>query len=361
MPVIPLLLTALLLTPTNPPEELIGITWDGEVVSIETPTGVTTLIGDTGDVSLDSLAIDAQQRLLTNTVGPGHHGLQEISPFDGSAVWAGNPCRGTDAMAFSPGSTNLLYIVDDSDRLWLRDLNDEACASTQLIGVLTLRNVRGMTFDANGVLWGWSSSYGLITIDPATAVCTNISGLIDGSTDIQGIAFAGNGWLYGAYDHLFVINTVTGEDVQVSTNPTGYSIRGIEFYPHHIARWKNYGEGHRGSFGIPRIELDQAPVLGRSVNLFIGNTSGGPTPGILVFGLASAETPTHLGGTLLVNPHLTISYPATVGGNTIPVLLPTNPALSESSVYLQAVHRDINASHGWAFTRGLEVTLGLYD
>ena len=95
--------------------------------------------------------------------------------------------------------------------------------------------------------------------------------------------------------------------------------------------------------------------------LLHGLTSGGPTSGILVFGLTNAETPTHLGGTLLVTPHLTIPYPVTVGGNTIPVLLPSIPALSESSVYLQAVHRDYNATHGWSFTRGLEVTLGRYD
>ncbi len=120
----------------------------------------------------------------------------------------------------------------------------------------------------------------------------------------------------------------------------------------------SYGQGHPGTGGVPGIDSDALPVLGTSIGLQLGNAARAAAPDALFLGLAQDRAATPFGGTLLVQPMFSVTLLLPIGGATLPLQLPNDPASCGVGVYLQHLHLDAGASAGLAFSRGLELVLG---
>lgn len=120
----------------------------------------------------------------------------------------------------------------------------------------------------------------------------------------------------------------------------------------------NYGTGHPGTGGVPSLRVAAVPRLGTTIDLLVGNSTAATVPALLLVGTARASLPTPFGGTLLVQ--IAVQLPLTVpaAGAVVPLALPDLPSLCGDFFDLQAVLADPGASHGVAFTRGLELVVG---
>ena len=118
-----------------------------------------------------------------------------------------------------------------------------------------------------------------------------------------------------------------------------------------------YGTGHPGTNGTPQWSYHSRPVLGATFELGLTNSLGAPTQAWFFAGFAPASFPLE-GGTLLVDIFLVVTIP--MGSGTLPLdpELPDDPSLCGVSLFLQGVVIDPGASHGAAFSRGLEMRFG---
>lgn len=116
-----------------------------------------------------------------------------------------------------------------------------------------------------------------------------------------------------------------------------------------------YGNGHAGANGVPPLTASAPPRLGTSLDLVIGNSAISSTAGVLVLGTSRASVPTPFGGTLLVQPLAQLALTVPAIGATVPLRIPDLPSLCGTTLDIQAALADAGASHGVAFTPGLEL------
>jgi len=119
----------------------------------------------------------------------------------------------------------------------------------------------------------------------------------------------------------------------------------------------NYGQGHPGGNGVPSLTTSALPRLGTVPNLQLGNSAGQSTAALLLLGTSRAAIPTPFGGTLLVLPLLAETLPLPASGAALPLPIPDDATLCGVLLQLQHVVVDARASHGLAFSPGLELRL----
>lgn len=124
------------------------------------------------------------------------------------------------------------------------------------------------------------------------------------------------------------------------------------------AAWLNYGTGHPGLLGVPSLTASAAPVLGTGIDLIAGNSSGQSSTAALLAGFAPDNLATPFGGALLVQVVASFTIPVSIAGARVPLSIPLSNALCGVPVYFQCVQIDGGASHGLAFSPGLELVLG---
>lgn len=223
-----------LLPTTSAVAGFIGVSWGGDVYSINELTGSGSLIGASGWSQLNSMAMDRSGRFLTATPGASSR-IVEIDPVTGNGTLFHAPfLDDIRSMAYSPDG--VLYAIQDiggvQSHLYILDLSvpfgDRNVAT--FIGQSTIGGIQGLTFAPDGTLYGYSTSSGLITLNPDTAEATDVNGKIDGLPGIQTLAFAPDGTLYGVHDALFTLDITTGERTLVGMG--GYAdVRGFEWIP----------------------------------------------------------------------------------------------------------------------------------
>ena len=129
--------------------------------------------------------------------------------------------------------------------------------------------------------------------------------------------------------------------------------------------WIAYGAGLAGKGGfVPQLAGSGCAEPGAAIGLKLSGAVGGASASLFV-GLAPAAIP-FKGGTFLVGAVvLTASLPmggtpgvAGAGAFTLPASLPPIPALSGTSLYLQAGFGDAAAVKGVSLTQGLELAIG---
>jgi Tol biopolymer transport system component len=125
------------------------------------------------------------------------------------------------------------------------------------------------------------------------------------------------------------------------------------------ATWDNYGAGYPGTLGIPDFTLSDKPVIGTSIDVDVGNSSGNFAVAFVLIGSNSASTGTHDGGTLLVDFDRIDPIALWPAGLTVHLDLPVDPRLAGLELYLQAVEIDPGAQYGLSFTPGLHFVCGL--
>jgi Tol biopolymer transport system component len=124
------------------------------------------------------------------------------------------------------------------------------------------------------------------------------------------------------------------------------------------ATWNNYGSGFAGTLGVPTFAPSADPVVGTKITLDASNSSGAWSVGLALVGLQSASIPTSAGGTLLVDPQMTLLFGLPPAGASIPETIPHDRILCGLPIFLQALELDAGALHGISFTPGLELVVG---
>ena len=110
---------------------------------------------------------------------------------------------------------------------------------------------------------------------------------------------------------------------------------------------------------MPSLQLSADPVLGQTVQVQMGNSSGASTIGGLLFGAQPATNPTPFGGTALVDFFFVETISSLSGtGADYPLGLPNDPSLCGVSLYTQLIQADAGASAGVSFSSGLRIDLG---
>jgi hypothetical protein len=102
---------------------------------------------------------------------------------------------------------------------------DIASGQARLIGDIGFESVQGLASLA-GVLYGWDTEEGLITIDRATGIGTDVNLAEPATVPIQTIATDRTGRMYGAQDGLYLIDV--GSGVATAVGRGGYhDVRGM--------------------------------------------------------------------------------------------------------------------------------------
>jgi FG-GAP repeat protein len=163
------------------------------------------------------------------------------------------------------------------------------------------------------------------------------------------------------YGQAFCSADVDGDGRRdlVIGNPVFDSGNGIiELRATAVASWSNYGAGWPGTSGIPTITARQRPVVGQALDLDVSNSAGVTTPAFLMIGVQKNSIPTSKGGTLLLDPILSIYLSMPAGGLTLSGNVPDDPSLYGFDAFLQALEADAGASKGISFTAGLDLHFG---
>lgn len=125
------------------------------------------------------------------------------------------------------------------------------------------------------------------------------------------------------------------------------------------AAWRNYGTGHPGRLGVPSLSASAPPQLGASIDVIAGNSSGASSTAALLAGFAPDNLATPFGGALLVQVAASFTIPVPALGARVPLSIPATSSLCGVSVFFQSAQIDGGATHGIAFSPGLELVLGL--
>jgi len=216
---------------------VLTVSWDpanSEVGWIDLDTGAWTLIGYCGWPWLNSLAVSAAgvHYSVSMTGTDGDSTLVTIDAITGVATPVAPLSAGMDirALAFSLGGA--LYAVRDPDGGNVDELHtiDVATGLETYVGALTgFTGIQGLAFSpTSGALYAWDIFQGLLLVEPATAVTTDVNPAIPGTFDIQAISVLPNGTIIGGRYDLYSISSATGDYVEIAAG--GYpDVRGMEF------------------------------------------------------------------------------------------------------------------------------------
>lgn len=215
--------------------DLIGFSYNAWKYSLDTTTGAGTQVFRVSELNPNDIAY---RNGLIYGQGPSYGSLYSVDLGTGAAtqLFSSLSYNSTtfiaNAMAFSPSGT--LY-AEKGAALYTIDL---ATGAVALVGnnkptgsFDNYSGSYGMAFSPNGTLYGWDINYdqGLVTINTATGVATRVGAYGQGNADIQSLAFAPDGTLYGARRYLFTIDTTTGTPTQVGS--AGIYDQGDQFWP----------------------------------------------------------------------------------------------------------------------------------
>jgi hypothetical protein len=123
------------------------------------------------------------------------------------------------------------------------------------------------------------------------------------------------------------------------------------------AAWVNYGRGWSGTGGVPELLLGRSADGGQSFELLVGNGSGQATAAVLLVGPSRARIATPLGGDLLVDAAAAIPITLEARGSAFAMGAPRDFARGQT-LEVQVLTVDAGATHGVAFSKGLEIRLG---
>lgn len=126
-----------------------------------------------------------------------------------------------------------------------------------------------------------------------------------------------------------------------------------------MVSWSNYGTGWPGTSGqVPALTSSHYPVLGRPLTIDAENSWGVNTIGFLFVGFDPASVPVKRGGTILVDPYLTLMFPVPAAGLSLPWTILNDPTLCDLDIYLQLLQSDPGAVGKISMTEGLHLILG---
>lgn len=336
-----ILLAAVLAAPFAAPfataQDMIAVSWSGSVYTLDSYTGATTYLGN-GLFGQNALARDDAGGLWSTERNGTVYGLTSIDPISGAATVVTTNFPDLRAMA-SAGGTMLWGIEEANPDLLV--LFDTTNSQATTIGATGFNSIQCLA-TLDGVLYAWDNGSGLLTIDAATGVATDVSAGVGGNGDMQWLARRSDGALVGGADGLYVIDPTTGVATQIASGLPG--TRGAEPYQQHI---QNFGTGCAGPFGT--VQISASITGGPTPALQTSSTNHDPNvPGLIIIGISSQQTagvplPLNIdpifgtqGCNLYVSLDVTeVAFTTATGPATLDASLPIMPGWSGYSLLVQ--------------------------
>jgi PEP-CTERM motif len=226
---------------------LLGISGDGSVFSIDETDGSGSLLGSSGFAGVNSLARSSTGQFVSVSRGvlDPNATLFAVDPATGLGTGLANLDFGKDidisvrAMTFAD---DRLYAINNGGGRFSTLAPDDlyvvnGSGAGTFIGSTGFTGIQGLTTAPDGKLYAWdlgsfdpADGSGLLIIDPASGAATDLDSTI-GETegvDIQTLAFGPDGKLYGGRDSLYLIDPATGSTTLVGSGNYA-DIRGFEF------------------------------------------------------------------------------------------------------------------------------------
>jgi hypothetical protein len=219
-------------------QQLIGVSGFGDVYRVDAVTGNFELLLSNA-VQANAMARRSDGTIL---IGGGTFAaataIYAVDPATGAVTpMAEIPLASLRGLAYGP--YDVLYAINDSsgsgiglDDLYTIDLE---AGTAVLIGSTGYFGVQGLAY-GHGTLYGWEvgsgggEGLGLITIDPASGAATDVDPAVGGTfNQIQGLAFAPDGTLFGARYELYEVDVATGDLALIGATGGTYDLRGIEY------------------------------------------------------------------------------------------------------------------------------------
>ncbi|MEM8679344.1 MAG: WD40 repeat domain-containing protein [Planctomycetota bacterium] len=238
---------------------LTGLTRNGELISLDTSSGLGTLVANTNpNVPNNGSAFHAGEYLA----GDNDSVLWHVNTMDGSATQRGTMSANMFDLAYAPNG-DLFGVSSTADGNALYRI-DPSTASATLIGALGLNNEYGnsLDFDASGTLFmaTTQTSGNLYTVDTITGETTLVGAT--GASSSGDLAFSPDGTLYMSVntpdsnaDELAILDATTGDATMLGS--IGFSeVFGMDFVSGTLTGLTRNGE---------LISIDTASGLGALV------------------------------------------------------------------------------------------------
>lgn len=285
----PALAAAFLASPflaaTLPAQDLIGVSWGGAVVRVDSQTAAVTPLG-TGTFGQNALARDGRGRLWCtqrSASTPYVYDLTTIDPATGAATVQ---YPGIDLRGMTGAGGSLLYGITLSSGSRLVSV-DVATGVITTIGATSFSSIQGLALH-QGVLYGWDLSRGLVVIDPATGAGTDPFPAVGGPTGLQflcshpdGRLLAGGG---SSTNSLYNVDLSTGTTTLIGVTAGANDLRGLEAVN---GATTSFGQACNGVFGPATLSVTGSlQPGGQLVATSVNHATG--APGILAIGVSDA-------------------------------------------------------------------------
>lgn len=264
--------------------DLIGATFQGQILRIDSATGATQALG-TMPVGANAMAMTADDRIWTTertgTSGAFHFHLAVIDPLTGVATLPFGALDVGDLRGLTAKHDGNLYAVRDgtpSDELVEIDTTTGAVTA---IGPMGFTGIQALDDTVLGLM-AWDINAGLLTVQPLTGVATDPFPGVGSPATLQWLATDPvTGTLLVGRTTLQVVDLQTGlvgPAIAISGAP---DLRGVEFT---TARLSAFGVG---CGTVPRLAGDLV-VAGSTQVLTTRNGFFAPgTLGVQVIGLSN--------------------------------------------------------------------------
>jgi hypothetical protein len=266
----------LLTTVTGPmtahAQDMIGVSWSGAIYTVDSTTGASSLAGP-GLFGQNCLGRDASGNLWTVSRTFFGTPVYYLTQLDQSSLELQiiATCRDVRALA-DAGNGELFAIEYQANNYQLARINTTTGARTFIGG--TGETIKGMAMQ-QGILYAYSASSGLGTLDPATGAFMDI-GPFGADTGVQWLAERSDGQLIGGGYGFYTIDVATGATQSYSPGNPNANLAGVQ----------SSGMAQPFGSGCAGIELRASGSL-RAGSLLSTHSTGYPSTGAVV-GMAGA-------------------------------------------------------------------------
>ncbi len=285
--------------------QFIAVTINGDFLRIEQNTGAASLLFSSGVGGMQGMTIAPNGRFwCIRRQSPLFPAVCQVDTVLNNATsTAAGGINDATGIAMSPsgylyastvvgGSNGSLYVID------------LVTGPPQIVGLIRIGNqglaVYSMTFAPNGTLYGWAGGYGLVRINPFTAEAVDVDGQVGNQENMQGLALAPDGFLYGGYTEFYRIDPNTGAVTMIAGSVGFSGFRGLEYYSFEPPT--TYCDGKRNSaFCFPAIACQGSSSFSGPDDLTVrASNELSQKPGLLLWATAPQNVP-FAGGRLCVS------------------------------------------------------------
>jgi hypothetical protein len=231
-----------------PAQDLLGVTWTGTTVLVDSYTGAVTPLG-TGLFGQNALARAPNGTFWSTWRNGSSYGFSTIDPITGAATQGpfGVDIRG---LTIGPGSS--LYGIREggvADDLLVQVTVPGGFVTN--IGSTGSSSIQGLAMH-QGVLYAWDVFVGLMVVDPTTGAATDPFPSVSGPAYQQSLCSHPDGRLLlgggdsNGTDQLFVVDPATGVASLIGNMVGAVDVRGLEPLGGYA---QPIGQGCDGAFG----------------------------------------------------------------------------------------------------------------